>query len=288
MRRLAALVIASVLAMPLSAFAQASIAGVVRDTSGAVLPGVTVEASSPALIEKVRTVVTDGGGQFRIIDLRPGTYAITFQLSGFNSVKREGIELAGSFTAAVNVELGVGELTETITVSGSSPIVDVQGVTQQRVITADVIAALPSGRAAASLAVLVPGIVAKVRGANPMDVGGTGALQNIYMTIHGSSYLDQRMAVDGAQLRNLIGEGNATNFAPDMGSTQEMTVEYGAGSVEQFTGGVRINFIPREGGNAFKGSFFATGLNSSFQSNNVTDDLKARGLGDPNALDKQY
>ena len=288
MRRLAALVVASVLVVPLSAFAQASIAGVVRDTSGAVLPGVTVEAASPALIEKARTVVTDGGGQYRIVDLRPGTYSVTFQLSGFNAVKREGVELTGSFTAGINVELGVGELTETITVSGVTPIVDVQGVTQQRVISADVIAALPTGRAAASLAVLVPGIVAKVRGANPMDVGGTGALQNIYMTIHGSSYLDQRMAVDGAQLRNLIGEGNATNFAPDMGSTQEMTIEYGAGSVEQFTGGVRINFIPREGGNAFKGSFFATGLNSSFQSNNVSEDLKARGLGAPNALDKQY
>ena len=108
------------------------------------------------------------------------------------------------------------------------------------------------------------------------------------MTIHGSSYLDQRMSVDGVQVRNLIGEGNATNFAPDMGSTQEVTIEYGAGSVEQFTGGVRINFIPREGGNTFKGSFFATGVNQSFQANNITEDLKARGLGDPNALDKQY
>ena len=291
MRRLAVrsvMAVGSLLLVPLPAFAQAAITGVVRDASGAVLPGVTVEAASPALIEKVRTVVTDGSGQYRIVDLRPGTYAVTFSLSGFNTVKREGIELTGSFTAPINVELGVGELTETITVSGASPLVDVQGVTQQRTITADTIAALPTGRAAASLAVLVPGIVAKVRGANPMDVGGTGALQNIYMTIHGSSYLDQRMSVDGAQLRNLIGEGNATNFAPDMGSTQEMTVEYGAGSVEQFTGGVRINFIPREGGNTFRGSFFATGLNSKFQANNVTEDLKARGLTDPNALDKQY
>ena len=140
------------------------------------LPGVTVEAASPALIEKVRTVVTDGGGQYRIVDLRPGTYSVTFRLSGFNTVKREGIELTGSFTAAVNAELRVGEMTETITVTGASPIVDVQGVTQQRVLSADVIAALPTGRAAASLAVLIPASWRRCAERNPMDVGGMGSL----------------------------------------------------------------------------------------------------------------
>src|SRR5688572_32303334 len=102
-----------------------SIAGVVRDTSGAVLPGVTVEAASPALIEKVRTVVTDGEGQYKVIDLRPGTYAITFGLAGFSSVKREGIELTAGFTATVNAEMRVGAVEETVTVSGASPLIDV-------------------------------------------------------------------------------------------------------------------------------------------------------------------
>ena len=88
--------------LPAATYAQGSIAGSVRDSSGAVLPGVTVEASSPALIEKTRTVVTDGTGQYKIVDLRPGTYAVTFTLSGFSTVKREGIELAGSFAATVN------------------------------------------------------------------------------------------------------------------------------------------------------------------------------------------
>ena len=106
------------------AFAQASITGVVKDTSGAVLPGVTVEASSPALIEKSRSVVTDGTGQYRIVDLRPGTYTVTFTLAGFATVKREGLELTGSFTAGVSPEMKVGAVAETVTVSGESPIVD--------------------------------------------------------------------------------------------------------------------------------------------------------------------
>src|SRR5689334_18295042 len=106
--RLGCLFVLAVCLAPAVAFAQASITGVVRDTSGAVLPGVTVEAASPALIEKVRSVVTDGGGQFRIVDLRPGTYAISFSLPGFATVRREGIELAGTFNATVNGELRVG------------------------------------------------------------------------------------------------------------------------------------------------------------------------------------
>ena len=120
--------------LPGLVYAQASIAGVVRDSSGAVLPGVTVEASSPALIEKVRTVITDGAGQYRIIDLRPGTYAVTFTLPGFNTVRREGVELSGDAVANVAAEMRVGALEETITVTGAAPVVDVQGVRQQQVL----------------------------------------------------------------------------------------------------------------------------------------------------------
>src|SRR6187455_2592006 len=115
---------ALLLLVPALARAQASIAGVVKDPSGAVLPGVTVEAASAVLIEKARSVTTDGTGQYRIIDLRPGAYTVTFTLQGFSTVRREGIELTGSFTATVNAELKVGELSETITVTGESPIVD--------------------------------------------------------------------------------------------------------------------------------------------------------------------
>ena len=289
--RLAWLILASVVLVPAIASAQASIAGVVRDTSGAVLPGVTVEASSPVLIEKVRSVVTDGSGQYKIVDLRPGTYSVVFSLTGFNTVRREGIELTGTFVATVGAELKVGSITETVTVTGESPIVDVQSTQQQRVLGKEVIDALPTGRGTAGLGVLIPGISALVPSkgaANPMDVGGTGNLQNMYMTMHGSTYLDQRLSIDGAQVRNILGSGNANNFVPDMGSMQEVTLDFGGGSVEQITGGVRINYIPREGGNTFKGSFFGTGVNSSFQGSNYTDALKAQGLIAPNALIHQY
>ena len=153
--------LAVLVVLPTAAFAQGAtgtIAGAVRDTSGAVMPGVTVEASSPALIEKVRTVVTDDQGLYKIIDLRPGTYTVTFTLTGFNTVKREGLELSASFTATVDAEMRVGSLEETVTVSGQSPLVDVQNVLQQRAMTRDVMDAVPTNKSFTNLAVLIPGI----------------------------------------------------------------------------------------------------------------------------------
>ena len=150
--------IACLVLVPAAAYAQASIAGVVRDTSGAVLPGVTVEAASPALIEKVRSVVTDGTGQYKVVDLRPGTYSVAFTLPGFNALKREGIELAGSFTATVNADLRVGAVEETVTVTGDAPIVDIQSVTQQRVLGKDILDSIPAGRNHANFALLIPGM----------------------------------------------------------------------------------------------------------------------------------
>src|SRR3954468_5516214 len=142
--------------VPAAAFAQASITGVVRDSSGAVLPGVTVEASSPALIEKTRSAVTDNGGQYRIVDLRAGTYGVTFTLQGFSTVRRDGIELEGSFTAAVNAEMKVGAVSETITVTGETPVVDTQSVRRQTTIGNDLISSIPAARAYAGLMTLMP------------------------------------------------------------------------------------------------------------------------------------
>src|SRR5687767_9802874 len=176
--------------IPTIAFAQATITGTVKDTSGAVLPGVTVEASSPVLIEKVRSAVTDGGGQYRIVDLRPGVYSVTFTLAGFSTVQRSGVELTGSFTATVNGDLRVGGVQETITVSGTSPVVDVQSATKQRVLDAEIIEAIPSGRSQYNLGVLIPG--ASVSGGQ--DVGGSAGLDAAFaMTIHGSTPDSQRI-----------------------------------------------------------------------------------------------
>src|SRR5687767_11457771 len=162
-------VLTVIMLAPSIALAQASIAGVARDTSGGVLPGVTVEAASPALIEKIRSVVTDGSGQYRIENLRPGPYIVTFTLAGFNVVKREGIELTGSFTATVNADMRVGALEETITVTGETPIVDVQSANRQRVLDQDVIDTIPAMRQPHTLAVLIPGVSVTTG----QDVGGS-------------------------------------------------------------------------------------------------------------------
>src|SRR5262245_43467318 len=146
--RAAILVLVAAIACPSAVFAQAgaSITGIVRDGSGALLPGVTVEASSPALIEQARTVITNESGQYRIEALRPGTYTVTFTLTGFNTVQREGVVLTGTFVASVNVELGVGAINETVTVTGESPVVDLQSARQQRVFSQEVLDAIPQGR----------------------------------------------------------------------------------------------------------------------------------------------
>ena len=285
MRRALVVAVVLIIAAPAAALAQASIEGVARDSSGAVLPGVTVEASSPALIEKVRSVVTDGSGQYKIIDLRPGTYAVTFTLPGFNTFKRDGIELAGAFAATINGDLRVGELNETITVTGESPVVDVQNARQQTVMGSEVLNTIPTGRTQFGNAVLVPGMNSTFQ-----DVGGANNLAAAAssLTIHGSRGGDQRVAVAGVPMANLELSGNSSNFVPNMGSVQEMTVDIGAGTAEQETGGVRMNLIPREGGNSFSGSFFGTAANSSFQGSNYDDDLKARGLRTPDEIKLNY
>jgi hypothetical protein len=277
--RLVVFAVACRMFLPAAAFAQGSVTGAVRDATGALLPGVTVEASSPALIEKVRSVVTDGTGQYRIVDLRPGTYTVTFTLYGFSPFKREGIQLTGSFTATVDADLKVGSVAETVTVTGESPIVDVQSTVQERVMAKDVIDSIPVGRGQADLAVLVPGMTSGAQ-----DVGGQGTLALSGVAIHDGRATDQRQMVDGLTIRNVAGPGQTTNFIPDVGSSQEVTIDYAAGSAEAITGGVIFNFIPREGGNSFQGSFFGTATNSSFQGSNFTTGLQNLGLKAPNHL----
>ncbi len=268
------------------AYAQASITGVVRDSSGSVLPGVVVEASSPALIEKVRSVVSDGSGQYRVEQLRPGVYSVSFALPGFNTFRRDGIELTGSFSATVNAELAVGSLEETVVVSGESPVVDIQNARQQRVLPQEVLDAIPTSRTQFTTAVLIPGMSVSTA----QDVGGTNSLAGTTtsLSIHGGRAGDQRILIDGLPSANIETTGNASNFLPNMGSTQEMTVDYAAGGAEMETGGVRVNLVPRQGGNTMTGSLFATAVNDAFQSDNYTDELKAAGLRAPDSIKLNY
>ena len=237
----------------------------------------------------MRTVVTDGSGQYRIVDLRPGSYSVTFSLAGFATVKRDGVELSGSLTATINADMRVGGVEETITVTGESPIVDVQSVTQQRVLDKELVDALPSGRTATNVAVLIPGInLSTTFSGEGQDVGGSTGDVMQSLTIHGSRGSDQRQMLDGINLGSETGGGGTGGFSPNMGSVQEVTVDTSAVSAEQVNGGVRVNLIPREGGNTFRGSFFATASSGKLQGSNVDDELLARGLITPNELKNNY
>jgi hypothetical protein len=258
------------------AFAQSgsAIAGLVKDTSGAVMPGVTVEAASPTLIEKVRIAVTDDAGLYKIIDLRPGVYSVTFTLPGFNTIRRDGIELTSSFTATVNADMRVGALEETITVTGEAPTVDVQNVTQQRVLTRDVINAIPVGtKSVVALGVLIPGMTT-----NSQDVGGT-QYGSAAMAIHGGRVFEQTLLYDGMQYNNGAGRGGSFGAITINDATvQEVSLETGGFSAESELGGVRGNVIPKDGGNQFVGFFFSAFTNDALQSTNLSDELQASGL----------
>ncbi len=269
--------------------AAASIAGVVRDPSGAVLPGVTVEASSPVLIEKVRTTVTDHEGQFRIIELRPGAYKVSFALQGFNTHVRDGLQLAPSFTATITVEMTVGTLEETVTVSGASPLVDVQNLTQQKTISKDVIDAVPTAKSMLGIAALMPSVVTPP---GAQDVGGTKGERSVRISVHGGKTTDQRLLQDGMRYNALTAgalEGTGRGYYPNPLEAQEIVIDVGTmGSAEYGLGGAQINTIPRDGGNRFSASFFTAWTGHQLQGENLTDDLRAQGLTSVNGVRKVY
>src|SRR5438874_3825920 len=283
MKRAASVVLfasACLLINPHAALAQSAIAGAVKDATGAVLPGVTVEASSPALIERVRTVTTDAAGLYRIIDLRPGIYTVTFTLPGFNAIRREGIELPANFTSTINAELRVGAIEETVTVTGDSPVVDVKSATQQQVLSRDLLDAVPTGRNIWAVGSTLTGVTLSAP-----DVGGTAGMQQTYMAVHGSQRRDNSIQVDGMSVNGIEGDGAIQNYFND-GMFQEMSYQTGALSAEVQASGVRLNMIPKEGGNAFKGSMFLSRTPGSWQSNNFTDELRATGLRAPNRVER--
>jgi hypothetical protein len=278
MRRLLSLVpLFALLLVPMPAGAQqaqASITGVVRDASGAVLPGVTVEASSDVLIEKVRSGVSDGTGQYRIVNLLPGTYTVSFTLTGFSTFKREGIILEGTLTALVNAELKVGSLQETITVSGETPVVDVQSARRQYVIEGNSLQALPTSRSYNNVLQLAPGV-------DP----GTAQIQlaptMLLFTAHGGSSQDGRLTLDGINTGASRGGSGVSGYVPDMQNLQEVAFSISGNLGEAETGGPQMTVVPKQGGNRFSGSFFATAFGEGFQSDYSDRVLSAPGLVAP-------
>jgi hypothetical protein len=277
-------VVALAVLVPTIAFAQATITGTVKDTSGAVLPGVTVEASSPVLIEKVRTVVTDGSGQYRIVDLRPGTYSVTFTLPGFNTFKREGVELEGALTATINADLRVGSLEETVTVTGESPIVDVQSVRRQTVISGDVMKDLPAARSYAGVMMLIPSTITQA-GAN-LDIqvtpgmlvfGGAGGRNN-----------EARIQVDGLNTGAAFNGAGVSSYMVDISNAQEIATTTSGGLGEAEVGGPSFSVVPKTGGNQIRGSFYQSNVTKGMVGDNYSPELRAAGLATPGKLFKLW
>ena len=258
--------------VPVMAAAQSTISGLVRDSSGGVLPGVSVEASSDVLIERTRSVVTDEQGRYSVVDLRPGTYKVVFTLQGFSKLQRDGIELPANFNASVNVEMSVGALEETVTVSGASPIVDVQSSQKTVNLRREVLDALPTSRTYAAEGSLAVGV--KVVAQN---VGGAriAAQQRLY--VHGAAAADNTVSVDGMSMNSTYSNGETQPNHNDS-MTQEVTVQTSSPGAEVSGGGLFINLIPKEGGNSLSGSSFIGYTSHSFQGDNLTDELKAKGL----------
>src|SRR5688572_17582914 len=282
--RAAFVVVGLLVLLPSAVFAQASITGVVKDSSGAVLPGVTVEASSPALIEKVRTAVTDASGTYRLVDLRSGTYTVSFTLPGFSVAKRDGIELAGSFTATVNIDLRVGGLEETVTVTGESPIVDVQSVRRQMVLDNDVISAIPSSRSYNNLIQLIPSSVNQAGAPTDVQVvpgmvvfGGFGGRSN-----------EGRVNVDGISVGSAFNGAGVSSYIADVGNAREIAMTTSGGLGENEGGGPSLNILPKEGGNSVRGTFFAAGADGDMIGSNYSQELKDRGLTTPGETRKVW
>jgi hypothetical protein len=263
---------ASLLLLPPAASAQSAFSGVVKDASGAVLPGVTVEASSPVLIEKARSVVTDGAGRYTIVDLRPGTYTMTFTLTGFATVVREGVELPGNTTVPINIDLKVGSIEESVTVSGQSPLVDVQNAQRTHILERSVLDALPTTRNMQTVGAPIPG----VKLSRP-DVGGSQGMEQAYMRTHGADDRHTSMQVDGMNVNSSMGDGNIQAYNDDA-LAQSVVFQTSALPAEVAAGGVRVNMIPKDGGNFFKGGGFIGGTAHGWQSDNNDDALRARGF----------
>jgi hypothetical protein len=273
----------ALLVIPSAVHAQATLAGTVRDASGAVLPGATIEASSPVLIEKARTAVSDGTGQYRITELPPGTYTVTFTLSGFSTVKRDGVTVSGSGVIPINADLRVGALEETITVSGVSPLVDTQSTRRETVIDQETINALPITRNYSGVLYATPGLTVQP-GVNANELMPSMAL----FSAHGGNSTEGRVFVDGVSVNGPFGSNSVTQFAFDVANAQEMQVLVSGGLGESETGGPIANIIPRSGGNTFSGSAFYSGTSSRFQNSNVDDELRGLGIGAPPTVRKNW
>ena len=271
-QRLVFLVVAFFLFLPAAAWAQSGITGVVRDTSGAVLPGVTVEAASPVLIEGAKVVVSDGQGVYTIVDLRPGPYAVTFTLTGFRTFKREGIVLPAQFTATVNAEMAVGALEESITVSGEAPVVDIRSTRAQMQFADDTMEALPGAGRVTIMSNILPG--ATLRTESDRSVGGLNDRPQTAFRIHGGP-LGQPV-IDGVNVE-VSGLVSGTMVYNQV-AMQEVVLETSGVGADRDTGGIQINMVGKDGGNMFSGTGTLGFSRPGLETGNWDENLEKRGV----------
>lgn len=269
-----------------TAFAQtggSAIVGTVRDETRGSLPGVGVTAESPALIGRAKSTVTGPSGEYQIVDLRPGSYTITFTLPGFKTVRREGIDLSTSFTASVNVTMAVGALEETLTIVGESPLVDVRSAASETALRQELLEGIPVGRNIFQVGQMVPGATT-----TRPDVGGSETAQITNISIHGSSGQDITFNMDGQDVTGSNGNGGTIATYYNEGFNQEIVVQTKAGSAEMPAGGLNINMVKKQGSNQFKGALHFSFSGHSLQSDNVSDEQRRLGLVSPSAMDRAY
>jgi hypothetical protein len=274
-------ILAAMVLLPSLAFAQGTLTGTVRDASGAVLPGVTVEATSPAIQGGVRNVVTDGAGIYRIIDLPAGIYSLSFTLPGFNVVKRDAIQLGGSATLTIPIELRVGDLQETITVTGETPVVDVQTVRRETVLDQDVIQSMPGARTVGNLLNATPGLT--------VDNNGLNATPTMtFFSARGGQTNEGRMTVNGLTVAAAFNGGGVSSYILDTVNSDEVSVTVSGGMGESDTGGPVMNLVPRAGGNQFRGQAFYNNAGDWSRGDNITDELRAVGITETPGIIKAY
>ena len=276
------LVLSCLAILPASAYAQATLTGVVKDSSGAVLPGVTVEASSAVLIEKTRSAITDGTGQYRITELPPGSYVVSFALSGFSTVKREGVEVTGAGVIAISVDMRVGAVSETITVTGETPVVDIQTSSKRQVVLSNaVIEVIPVSRGYGNLLATVPGIVG-----TGLDVSSN--VSTNFFTARGGRGNEGTIQIDGMNVGSAFNGGGVAGFGYPLGEAAEIQVTVAGGLGEVDRGGPQFNMIPKTGGNRFSGTGFLSTAGKWSQGSNLDDTLRSYGIAEVPGLIKNW
>ncbi len=250
--------------------AQSTISGVVTDSSGSVIPGARVEAASPALIERSRTVTTDGQGRYAIFDVRPGTYTVTFTADGFSTVRKDNVDVPSNVTVNISTAMTVGSVGQTVDVQASAPVVDVENVAHPTILTRSDMDELPTARYMQSIGSYVPGVHL-----NSPDIGGSQQTEQNYLEAHGNSYVHSTYLLDGMKINTTLLDGEVQNYV-DNSMIEETTYSTSIFNAEVSSGGVLTNLIPKAGGNTFHGQFYAGGSDGGWQSSNITPALKER------------